>query len=288
MNSEKTDPDTTGMLTLVATPIGNRGDISLRAIETLKEAEIILCEDTRHTRPLIVAHGVNPKKLKRYDDHSDDRKRNEILSRLREGAQIALVSDAGLPLISDPGYKLVRDCRKKGLSITAVPGANAALTALQLSGLPSDSFSFGGFLPNKSTARQKALKAWAESPGTLIFYEAKQRIAASLHDAAEILGNRAAAVCRELTKQYEEVVTGSLPELAAYYRENGEVKGEFVLVIAPPEKKELSEEDLETFLREKLAEGLRHKDAAAAAAAELGEPKTKAYNLAIQVKKEQE
>ena len=280
--------DKSGTLTLVATPIGNRADISLRAIETLKEVDIILCEDTRHTRPLIVAHGVNPKKLKRYDDHSDAGAREKIMTQLREGQDIALLSDAGLPLISDPGYKLVRECRAQNLTITAVPGANAALTALQLSGLPSDQFSFLGFLPNKSIARKKALAAWAEVPSTLILYEAKQRVAATLVDAAEVFESRKLAVCRELTKRYEEVTTGDLAKLAETYRKKEDLKGEFVIVIGPPEKKEASEEDIERFIKRKLEDGFRPKEVAAAAAAALDMPKTKAYNLAISIKKQDE
>jgi 16S rRNA (cytidine1402-2'-O)-methyltransferase len=217
-------------LYLVATPIGNLRDITLRALDAFNAADMVVCEDTRVTAKLMNAYGLK-KKLAVYNDHSDERQRAGLLQALAEGKRIALVSDAGTPLVSDPGYKLVRDALEQGHNVTALPGANAPLTALQLSGLPSDAFSFIGFLPPKTEARKKKLREWVAVPGTLIAFETGPRLTASLEAMLEVMGDRPAAVVRELTKLYEESRRGLLSELIAIYQENGPPKGEIVVVI---------------------------------------------------------
>ena len=220
-------------LYLVATPIGNARDISLRALDILAAADLVACEDTRVTRRLLDIHGLKAR-LVAYHDHNAERVRPKLLAAIRAGKAVALASDAGMPLVSDPGFGLVRAARAEGLAATSAPGANAALTALQLSGLAPDRFAFLGFLPARAAARRRALAPWAEAPGTLLVYEAGSRLAASLADMAAVLGAREAAVARELTKRHEEIVRGSLAELAARYAEAGPPKGEIVIVVGPP------------------------------------------------------
>ena len=205
------------MLILVSTPIGNLSDISNRAIETLNDADIIACEDTRTSAQLFSLIGVKAKKLIPYHEHNADSARPKIIAFLEQGLTVALVSDAGTPLISDPGYRLVRECHQKGITVTTVPGANAVLSALQLSGLPSDAFLFAGFLPNKKTARQDTLQKHKNVAATLIFYETANRLIASLEDILEVLGNREIAVVREITKKFEEVKSDSVEKLLTFY-----------------------------------------------------------------------
>lgn len=269
-------------LYLVATPIGNLRDISLRALEVLAGVDLVLCEDTRMTGKLLQAHSIK-NKMDVYNDHTAGRVRGHVLEALAQGRRIALVSDAGTPLISDPGYKLVRDAQDLGLAVTAVPGANAVLTALQLSGLPTDKFCFLGFLPPKEKARCDVLREWAEVPGTLVIYETAPRLMESLTDMAKTLGNRPAAVARELTKMYEEVRRDTLENLAAYYFEAGAPKGEIVVVVGPPEKKTYGDEDLEDLLRRAMV-NMSLKDAAAHVAEMTGQPKKKIYDLALGLK----
>lgn len=219
------------MLYLVSTPIGNLGDISLRAKETLQNVDLIACEDTRTTKQLLTLLGIKAPALTAYHEHNADSARPALIEKLSKGVSIALVSDAGTPLVSDPGYRLVRECRQKGLPVTTVPGANAVLSALQLSGLPSDSFYFGGFLPPKSTARKKTLEPLKTLASTLIFYETATRLISSLKDISDVLGDRMVAVVREITKKFEESRLDTLSNLIAYYTENGAPKGEIVLVI---------------------------------------------------------
>src|SRR5581483_6472625 len=204
-------------LHLVATPIGNLGDITLRALWVLRSVDRILCEDTRVTGRLLARYGISAP-LDPYHDHNADRVRPQVLDRLRRGERLALVSDAGMPLVSDPGYRLVREAIAAGLPVTAAPGPSAALTALVLSGLPPDAFVFGGFLPPRPAARRRAAAAWKEAPASLIFFEGPSRPAASLADLAAVLGPRDAAVVREATKRHEKVARGTLPALAARYR----------------------------------------------------------------------
>lgn len=220
-------------LYLVATPIGNARDISLRGLDILAAADLVACEDTRVTRRLLDIHGLKAR-LVAYHDHNAERARPKLLAAIRAGKAVALASDAGMPLVSDPGFGLVRAVRAEGLAVTSAPGANAALTALQLSGLAPDRFAFLGFLPVRKAARRRALAAWADAPATLLVHEAGTRLAASLADMAAVLGAREAAVARELTKRHEEIVRGGLGELAARYAEAGPPKGEIVIVVGPP------------------------------------------------------
>jgi 16S rRNA (cytidine1402-2'-O)-methyltransferase len=220
-------------LYLVSTPIGNLGDVTLRALATLASADAVLCEDTRVTAKLFARHGIRASMIP-YHDRNAARVRPQLIERLKQGAALALVSDAGTPLVSDPGYKLVRDALGMGIAVTSVPGASATLTALQLSGLPPDRFLFAGFLPPKSASRRRALGALKDVAATLVFYESGPRLAASLADLAEMLGDRPAAVARELTKFHEEVRRGSLAGLAAQYRDAAPPKGELAVVVGPP------------------------------------------------------
>jgi len=240
------------MLILVSTPIGNLSDISKRAIETLNNADIIACEDTRTSAQLFTLLGVKPKKLIPYHEHNADTVRPKILEFLKQGLQIALVSDAGTPLISDPGYRLVRDCRQNNIPVTTVPGANAVLSALQLSGLPSDAFLFAGFLPNKKSARRTTLQTHKNVLATLIFYETANRLTDSLNDILDVLGNREMAVVREITKKFEETRTGQISDLISYYTQEGNPKGELVLVISRANEKEQQTEDVDTLIRKTL------------------------------------
>lgn len=219
------------MLYLVSTPIGNLGDISERAKQVLESVDLVACEDTRTSGHLFSLLGVSVAATIPYHEHNADTMRSKLIEKMKHGVNIALVSDAGTPLISDPGYKLVRDCYENGIAVTTVPGANAVLSALQLSGLPSNAFYFAGFLPPKKTARRKALRAIQNLPATLIVYETPNRLRDMLADILDIFGDRPMAVVREITKKFEEVRRGSVSELADYYAEAGEPKGELVLVI---------------------------------------------------------
>ncbi len=237
------------------------------------------------TGKLLEMHGVKAPRLIVYNDHNADASRKGILDMLAQGKRIALVSDAGTPLISDPGYKLVRDAQDLGLNVTSLPGANALLTALQLSGQPTDKFSFLGFLPAKEKARQDVLKEWRAVPGTLVTYETGPRLIDSLRDMAQVLGaDRPAAVTRELTKMYEEVRRDTLANLVQHYEQAGEPKGEIVVVIGPGEKAESTEDAIRVRLAELLGD-LSVRDAAAQVADEMGIPKKQAYEFAIILQK---
>ncbi len=272
-------------LYLVATPIGNLGDISARALDVLAHADVVACEDTRVTAKLFSLLGISAP-LTPYHEHNADKVRPHLVERLKNGDMIALVSDAGTPLVNDPGYRLVQDCVNENIYVTAVPGASAVLTALQLSGLPCHRFLFSGFLPTKTAARRKELAELAAVPATLIFYEAPQRIEETLADACAVLGDRKAALARELTKKFEQTIRGTLSELISYYKENGPLKGEFVLLIAPPDKNEKPDmEVLAVSLREAL-KTMSLKDAVSRTAAETGLNKKQVYDLALAIKNE--
>lgn len=270
-------------LHLVATPIGNLGDITLRALETLKNSDVILCEDTRVTGKLCRHFGIKSR-MEPYHEHNAEAMRPHILDWLRGGKIISLVSDAGTPLISDPGYKLVQDVQEEGLSLTSLPGASAVLTALTLSGLPTDRFCFAGFLPAKKEARRQALESLRDIPATLVLLESPKRLAESLAAMADLLGPREAAVTRELTKLYEEVVRAPLPELATHYAGQAAPKGEITLVIGPPEEKVIALEDVEQELAG-LLETLSTKDAARLLAERTGLPRSDLYDKALELKK---
>jgi len=237
-------------LYVVATPIGNLADMSQRAIDLLEAAEIVAVEDSRVTGKLLRHLGLK-KKMRRYNDHSGEGERNALIAAARSGI-VALVSDAGTPLISDPGYKLVRSAREAGVPVFTIPGASAVTAALSICGLPTDRFLFGGFLPNKTKARSETLSELGAVKATLVFYESGPRLAATLADVAALFGDREVAIARELTKKFEEVVTGTATELAARY-EGQEPKGEIVLIIGPPlNVSEAETGDVEAALREAL------------------------------------
>ncbi len=271
-------------LILVATPIGNAADITLRALDALRQADAIACEDTRVTRKLLTIHRIATPTLA-YHEHNATRVRPRILKRLRQGEIIALVTDAGMPLISDPGFGLVRACLDTSLPVTVVPGASASLAALVLSGLPNDRFLFAGFPPTKVAARKTFLDGLKDAEASLIFYESSRRLAASLKDMASVLGSRQAAVARELTKFHENVHRASLAELAAAYGRDGPPKGEIVIVVAPPEPDDDREQ--ENQVRELLVLAMREhslRDAAAAVSRITGAPRSKVYNRALALK----
>ena len=221
-------------LYILATPIGNARDVSLRALEVLKGCDVIAAEDTRVTSKLLAIHGIS-KPLIPYNDHNGPQMRPKILARLERGQAVALVSDAGTPLVSDPGYKLVREAIAASANIVALPGPSAVLAGLTLSGLPSDRFLFAGFLPSKAGERKSMLEELGGVRATLIFFESAQRLEDSLPALADVLGDRQAVVARELTKLHEEVRRGSLRELAAHYAKAGAPKGEVTLLVAPPD-----------------------------------------------------
>ena len=244
-----------GGLYLVATPIGNLRDITLRALETLAAADVIACEDTRRSRTLLHHYAITTP-MTPYHDHNADAARPKLIERLAQGAAIVLISDAGTPLISDPGYKLVREAQHAGAGVTAVPGPSAVLAALTVSGIASNRFLFEGFLPAKQAARRSRIAALKSMPATLILFETAPRIACTLLDLAEGLGLREAAICRELTKLHEEVRRGDLATLARHCAEQAQMRGEMVIVVAPPQRPEAMEVgDLDTLLRAALDRG---------------------------------
>ena len=264
----------------MATPIGNLGDITLRALWVLAGVDRILCEDTRVTARLLAQYGID-KPLDPYHDHNADRVRPAVLAALRRGETLALVSDAGTPLVSDPGYKLVREALAEGLPVTAAPGPSAAVTALILSGLPPDTSLYAGFLPPRSAARRKALGRWANLAATLVFYEGPSRLAAALADMAAVLGgDRPATIGRELTKRHEEVRRGTLAELAAHYAA-APPRGEIVVVVGPPVEPAAPDTvDLDARL-DLLLEQMSLRDAVAALAAETGLARRALYDRAL-------
>jgi len=275
-------------LVLVSTPIGNLGDMTARAAAALRGAELVLCEDTRTTQRLLTALSISAR-LEALHEHNEEARIPGLLARLRGGARIALVSDAGTPLVSDPGFRLVRAAIAAGLPVTAAPGPNAAVTALTLSGLPPAPFLFLGFPPPRSAARRAAfggLRA-AELAGlsaTLIWHEAPHRLAEMLADALAVLGDRPAAVARELTKRFEEVRRGPLAELAAHYA-TAEARGEITVLLGPAEAQVTGAADLDTSLRAALADH-SVKDAAALVAAATGLPRKQVYARALEIGRE--
>ncbi len=269
-------------LHLVSTPIGNLGDITLRAIATLAAADVIYCEDTRHSRTLSTHFGFAAP-LKPYHEHNGDVARPQVLAALAAGQRVALISDAGTPLISDPGYKLVRAAIAAGHLVTCVPGASAALAALTVSGLPTDCFLFAGFLPPKSAARVARLRELQMVPATLVFYEAPSRVAAAVADIAAALGNREVAVARELTKLHAAVVRGPAGIVAA--RLDAEAPpGEFVIVVAPAAAGVVTDAMIEARLETALTEATV-RDAAQVVAEALGVARGRVYELALELKR---
>jgi 16S rRNA (cytidine1402-2'-O)-methyltransferase len=270
-------------LHLVATPIGNLRDITLRALEVLAAADVIACEDTRVTRKLLDHYGIATP-LTPYHDHNAAEARPKLLDRIA-GAAVALVSDAGTPLVSDPGFKLVRAAREAGHAVTALPGASAVLAALAVAALPTDRFFFEGFLPPKEGQRRARIADLARIPATLVLFETGPRLAASLGDLAAGLGPREAAICRELTKLYEEVRRGDLTTLAQDYANAPEPRGEIVIVVAPPQAPQTEAADLDDLLQQALVR-LSVKEAVAEVASVTGRPRREVYQRALELSRD--
>jgi 16S rRNA (cytidine1402-2'-O)-methyltransferase len=266
-------------LYVVATPIGNLRDITLRALDVLAAADLVLAEDTRVAGKLLGAYGLSAR-LERYDEHGAERSRPKAMAALAEGKRVALISDAGTPLVSDPGYKLVREAAAAGLAVFPIPGPSALLAGLSAAGLPTDRFLFAGFPPPKSAARRTFLEELAQIRGTLVFFEGGSRLAASLADMAAVLGAaREAVVCRELTKLYETLYRGPLAELAADPRLDAP-KGEIVILVGPGHDAEASAGDIDTALADALLR-LRPAEAAAEVAKALGLSRRDVYQRAM-------
>lgn len=278
------DSDLDPGLYIVATPIGNMGDITLRAIDVLGKVDLIACEDTREAGKLTTVYDITADKVP-YHDHNAAEMRPKIVNAIKQGGSIALISDAGMPLVSDPGYKLVEAVIAEGLPVTCIPGATASLSALVLSGLPTDRFMFAGFLPPKTVARKQALSEVAHVPATLIFYETAPRLEDSLANMLEMLGDRPAAVARELTKKFEEVQRGTLSALVAHYKAKGAPKGEIAIVVGAPKAGDVetwTDEAVDALLFKMLEdEKLSVKDAAGVVAAKSGRRKSDVYQRAV-------
>ncbi len=271
-----------GGLYVVATPIGNLGDITLRALAVLSRADVICCEDTRHSRTLL-AHFAIDRPLRAYHEHNADAERPRILAKLAEGRVVALISDAGTPLVSDPGFRLVRDCIEAGHSVTSLPGASSVMNAVTLAGLPTDQFHFAGFLPSREGQRRTRLAELGAIPATLVLFEAPNRLAASMADIVGVLGGgRQVAVARELTKRFEEVRRGTAAELAAWAAEEP-ARGEIVILVAPPTSHEATDVEIEAALAALVPEmGL--KEAVKAVAGRLSVPRSRAYDIGLKLK----
>ena len=269
-------------LYIVATPIGNLGDITERAISTLKEADIIACEDTRITKKLFSLLGLPIKKtFVSLHNFNEEEKSQEVINKITEGNSVALVSDAGSPLISDPGYKLVKKCREQNVYLTTIPGVSAIISALQLSGLPTNRFMFAGFIPNKDKARKDLFNELKSVPSTLVFYETAPRILKTLIATQEVLGKREVAAVREITKMYEETITGLIEDVISQITHK-EIKGEIVFIIAPPTEKQ-EPIDLEKIIKTKL-KTLSLKDAVTEICQQYKQPKNKVYEQALKIK----
>jgi 16S rRNA (cytidine1402-2'-O)-methyltransferase len=258
--------------------------MTLRALEILAAADVVACEDTRVTRTLFDHYGLSTP-LTPYHDHNAETARPRLLQQVAGGAAVALVSDAGTPLISDPGFKLVREAVAAGHAVTAAPGASAAVMALTVSGLPTDRFFFEGFLPAKEGARRARIAELARIPATLVLYESGPRLAATLTDLAQGLGERDGVIARELTKLHEELRRGTLEELARHYQAGGETRGEIAIVIAPPREAAPGAEDVDALLRAAMAR-VSLKDAVAEVAAATGEPRRSVYGRALELAKD--
>lgn len=276
----ETEPLPAGLY-VVATPIGNLADITLRALSVLSRADIIYCEDTRHSAKLLQHFSIRAT-TRPLHDHNEAREVTRLLGDLDAGKRIALISDAGTPLISDPGFKVVRDCAAKGHAVIVIPGASSAIAALAASGLPTDSFFFAGFLPPKTAARRARLKDLRVQPGTMVFFESPLRTAEALRDMADVLGDREAVLARELTKLHEEIVRAPLEELATEMKTR-DLKGEVVLLIGPPQATEVPDEEIEAKLAAAL-ESMSLKDAAKAVADACGVAKSRVYDIGLKLK----
>jgi 16S rRNA (cytidine1402-2'-O)-methyltransferase len=280
-------PEAPGVLHVVATPIGNLEDLSVRALRILREADLVACEDTRHTGRMLRGHGITTPTTS-YFEHNERWKGDRILEALRAGQSVALVSDAGTPGISDPGYRLVRDARAEGLPVVPVPGPSAATAALSVSGLPTDRFLFVGFLPARSGARRRALEELSDVRPTLVIYESPTRILKSLEAMAEILGDRDAFLCREATKLHEEYVPGSLLALRDELAARPTIRGEIVLVVAgAPERRPPTNETPEALYARLTTDGLTRREAVKEIARRLHLPARDVYRLILDSEKKQ-
>lgn len=268
---------------VVSTPIGNLSDITLRALAVLKSADVIYAEDTRHSGQLLSHYGIATRQ-KSSHDHNEESRVSEVVRRLEAGEKVALITDAGTPLISDPGFKLVRAIAQAGFPVVSVPGASALLAGITSSGLPTDSFMFVGFLSSKQTARKKRLSELVKIPTTLVFYESPSRIQATIRDLAELLGDgRQAALGRELTKRYEEILRGTLGEISTQL-EDTQRKGEMVIVVSPPEEIKIDDDYIRGELSHALATSSL-KDAARQVSEDLGVSKSRVYELGLEIKR---
>ena len=278
-----------GTLYLVSTPIGNLEDITHRAVRLLGEADVIACEDTRHTQKLLNHYGISTPTVS-YHEHNERERAAELLDQLKDGRDVAVVADAGTPAISDPGFRLARMAIENEIKVVPVPGASALITALVASGMPTDEFFFGGFLPSRSGARRARLKELRSMPATLIFYEGPHRIAATLKDAREILGERQAVVARELTKMHEEIARGRLSELEARFSSDRSARGEMVLIIDRTVIEVDGDADqpvasVSALVAKLENEGLDHRSALKKAARELGLTRAEAYRRLVAERK---
>jgi 16S rRNA (cytidine1402-2'-O)-methyltransferase len=273
-------------LFIVATPIGNMRDVTLRALDVLAGVDLIACEDTRITSRLLTRYGITTKMVAHHE-HNAASVRPRLLRALEAGEKIALVSDAGTPLISDPGYKLVREAAEAGHRVIPVPGASATLTALSAAGLPTDRFMFVGFLPEKQVARQKALQALAGEDATLVIYESARRLPASIKDMAAKLPGREVVVARELTKRFEEFVRGTIADVCDHYQRAGPPKGEVVVLLGPPPEEQVSNASIDAALMA-IVDDVGVKASSAAIAALTGQPKRDIYARALKLSKSSE
>ena len=272
-----------GTLYLVATPIGNLADITHRALQILKDVDLIACEDTRHTHKLLQHYGITTKTIS-YHEHNEQQRAAQLIDLLKQGRDVAVVSDAGTPSISDPGFRLVRAAIESEVTVVPVPGPSALIAALIAAGLPTDEFFFAGFLPARANARRARLNELRMLPGTLIFYEAPHRLAATLKDAHELLGEREAVVARELTKLHEEIKRGRLSELAGYFESEDRARGEIVVLIdrnVIAEASDKTETSVAALVDQFEQEGLDHRAALKKAARELGLSRAEAYRRLI-------
>jgi len=274
-----------GTLYLVATPIGNLADITHRALQVLRDVDLIACEDTRHTRKLLQHYGIDTKTIS-YHEHNEQQRAAELIELIKQGSDVAIVSDAGTPSISDPGFRLVRVAVENEITIVPLPGPSALISALIATGLPTDQFFFGGFLPARTSARRARFDELRSVPGTLIFYEAPHRLAPSLRDAHDILGEREAVVARELTKLHEEIRRGRLSELAEHYSTVEQPRGEIVLLIDRNVLDEAATRDAQrssvaALVKQFETDGLDHRAALKKAARELGLSRAEAYRRLV-------
>lgn len=271
-----------GKLFVVATPIGNLEDITLRALKVLKSADIIACEDTRRTLKLLNFYGIPVKKLISYHEHNEKERADYLIKELKKGKSVALVSDAGTPCISDPGYRLVKAAREEGIEVVPIPGASAFLTALSASGFPTDRFFFGGFLPRKEGALKETLKEFLVKPFTCVFYESPHRIERTLKAISELFPDAEIGIYREITKLNEEFLKGKAGELLEKLKSEDKLRGEFVLIF-PPQKEKREEVNLDSLIRELHRKGLSVKDISREASKLTGLPKRVVYKRALEL-----